>query len=180
MKFTEYPYVRPDMTRLKDDFSSLLKKFDQADSGEKQLNIMDEINKVRIEFETMSQIATIKYTIDTVNEDNNKEQEFFDKNEPLYQGLISDYYVCLAKSKFKSVLEKKWGKQLFNMAELSVKAFSQEIIEDLQEENKLASEYTKLIASAKILFDGEERNLSELVPFTQSKDRDIRKKASEV
>jgi M3 family oligoendopeptidase len=36
------------------------------------------------------------------------------------------------------------------------------------------------MASAKILFEGEERNLSQLVPFQLSTDRDMRKKANEV
>ena len=80
-------------------------------------------------------------------------------------------------SKFRNELEEKWGKHLFNIAELKLKTFSPEIIEELQKENKLASAYQKLIASAKILFEGEERNLSQMRPFSQSKDREIRKNA---
>lgn len=63
--------------------------------------------------------------------------------------------------------------------ENSLKTFSSEIIEDLQEENKEISKYVKLLASAKILFDGKERNLSGMTPFILSKDRTIRKAAQE-
>ena len=60
----------------------------------------------------------------------------------------------------------------------TLKTFSPEVISDMQEENKLYSEYTKLVASAKIPFEGEERNLSQLTPFMTSKDREMRKKAN--
>ena len=49
----------------------------------------------------------------------------------------------------------------------------------MQKENKLSTEYTKLSASAKIMFEGEERTLAQLHPFTEAKDRETRKKASE-
>ena len=82
-------------------------------------------------------------------------------------------------SKFKAELEKKWGKQLFDFAETQLKTFSTEIVEDLQLENKLSSEYTKLVASAKIQFEGNELTLAQIQPYTESTDRVMRKKSSE-
>src|SRR3712207_9537747 len=84
-------------------------------------------------------------------------------------------YTTLFRS--KEELKKSFKEQVFNLAEVSIKSFSEEIVEDLQVQNKLSSEYTKLIASAKIMFEGEERNLAQLSPFQLSKDREIRKKA---
>ena len=76
-------------------------------------------------------------------------------------------------------LERKWGTHLFELAEIQLKTFSPEIIEDMVKENKLITEYEKLISSAKIVFEGEERNLSQLQPFMESKDREVRKRAYE-
>ncbi len=42
------------------------------------------------------------------------------------------------------------------------------------EENKLRSEYQKLMASAQIDFEGEIRNLSGMTPFMESPDRDMK------
>ncbi len=95
------------------------------------------------------------------------------------KGLISKYYDALVNSRFRDELEGKWDKQLFSIAEFALKTFAPEIIEDLQIENKLTSEYTKLIASAQIDFEGEERNLSQLIPFQFSTDRNMRKRANE-
>lgn len=179
LKFKDYKYERPDMEKLEKQFDELLEKFDNAESFEAQDQIMNEINSLRNEFETMATLVHIRHTIDTTDKFYEKENDFIDESMPLYEGFISKYYSSLVRSKFRKELEDKWGKQLFTLAELKLKTFSPEIVKDLQEENKLASEYTKLRASAKIMFEGEERNLSQMVPFMESKDRDTRKRAQE-
>lgn len=179
MKFSEFKYERPNIKEIKGKFNILLEEFKNSDTLEKQNKIMEDINKLRSEFESMAQIAEIRHTIDTTDKSYEEEQDFLDINMPLYEEVISDYYKVLTSSKFKEELEAKWGTQLFDIAELSIKTFSPEVISDLQEENKVSSEYTKLLASAKIIFEGEERNLAQMAPFMQSKDREVRKRASE-
>lgn len=179
MNFNEYQYCRPDIKALEVDFNNLLDAFNNAESFHKQDSIMEEITKLRTDFDSMAQITSIRHTIDTNDKFYDAEQNFFDETMPEYQGLITKFYSSLINSRFKKELEEKWGKQLFTIAELTIKTFSEDIIEDLQTENKLTSEYTKLIASAKIMFEGEERNLSQLTPFMQSTDRIMRKKANE-
>lgn len=179
MKFKDFVYERPNMEKFTEDFNALFDSFKEAQNFEGQNEIIRKINKLRNKFESMSQIVSIRHTINTEDNFYEEEQNFFDENTPLYEGLISKFYELLTTSKFRIELENKWGKQLFSIAELKLKTFSPEIIEDLKLENKLSSEYTKLIASAKIDFEGEERNLSGLVPFMQSTDRMMRKKANE-
>lgn len=179
MKFSEYKYIRPDIKAIEKKFNELISSFNSAESFEKQASTMEEINKLRSDFDSMAQIASIRHTIDTTDKFYEEEQTYFDETTPVYQGLTTRFYTSLTNSKFKSELEAAFGKQLFSIAELTLKTFSPEIIEDLQLENKLSSEYTKLIASAKIMFEGEERNLSQLAPFTQSTDRAMRIKANE-
>ena len=179
MKFSEFSYRRPDLVELETKLSDLLTKFDQAEDFEQQDALMVDINKLRSEFETMEQLVIIRHTVDTNDPFYEGEQDYFDEGTPIYQGLISRYYQSLVNSKFRQELEGKWGKQLFTQADLTLKTFAPEIIEDLQLENKLSSEYTKLIASAKIMFEGEERNLPGLVPFQLATDRAMRKRANE-
>jgi len=179
MKFKEFIYRRPDLPEVETEFSDLLAKFDQAEDFEQQDKLMVAINELRSEFETMEQLVVIRHTVDTNDPFYEGEQTYFDEVTPIYQGLISRYYQSLVNSKCRLALEEKWGKQLFTQAELTLKTFAPEIIQDLQQENKLSSEYTKLIASAKIMFEGEERNLPGLVPFQLSTDRSLRKRANE-
>ncbi|SES69346.1 M3 family oligoendopeptidase [Anaerobranca gottschalkii] len=179
MKFSQFEYVRPDLTGVEKEFKELLQAFEGATTFEEQDRVMKEINRLRSEVESMQQIVYIRHTIDTNDEFYKGEMDYFDEVGPLYEGMISEYYKALVDSKFRTELEKKWGSQLFAIAETTLKTFKPEIIEDLQQENKLTTEYTKLLASAKIFFEGEERNLAQLGPFLQSKDREIRKKANE-
>lgn len=179
MKFSEYRYERPDVKAFEQKFKEQLNAFTSASTYEEQDEAMTRINKLRSEMDTLSQLVYIRHSIDTNDEFYKAEQDFFDENGPVIQEYITDYYRALVDSKFRTQLEDKWGRQLFQLAELSLKTFSPEIIEDLQQENKLTTEYAKLIASAKIQFEGEERTLSQLIPFQQSTDRDMRKRAME-
>lgn len=179
MKFTQMLYKRPDMMDYEAKFKRVLIKFKNCDIFEDANIIMVEINELRSDIESMAELVTIRHTVDTTNSFYEKEQDFFDENMPIYEGLVALYYDDLINSKFRSKLEEKWGTQLFNMATLNIKTFSQDIVEDLKLENKLDSKYTKLIASAKIMFEGEERTLSQLTPFRLSTDRDMRKRANE-
>jgi len=177
MNFNEFPYVRPDMEAVQARFAKLLESFENAESFPEQDRILEEIQGARGEFESMQRLASIRHTINTTDEFYAREKDYFNEAGPVYQGLVTDYFRKLAESRFRGELESKWGKQLFRLAELSLKTFSQEVLEDLQIENKTVSEYVKLLASAKILFQGEERNLPQLVPFQLSTDREIRKQA---
>ena len=179
MKFTEMQYKRPDMKEFQVKFTQLLTKFTNCTSFDDANSIMVGINSLRGDIESMTELVSIRHTIDTTDSFYEGEQDFIDENMPIYQGLIAKYYDVLINSKFRPELEEKWGNQLFNMATLNIKTFSPEIIGDLQIENKLSSEYTKLIASAKIMFEGEERTLAQLTPFRLSTDRDMRKRANE-
>ncbi len=179
MKFSDYKYERPDMEKFKHTFFSILEEFEQADSFAEQNQQLGNIVQLRNEFESMMNICHVRHTIDTNDVYYKEEHDFFDENSPIYEGYISKFYKKLVDSKFRSELEKEWGPQLFKIAELSLKTFSDEIVDDLKKENKLASEYSKLIASAKIEFEGEERTLAQMSPFIQSKDRNLRKRASE-
>ncbi len=174
MKFNDYEYKRPDIEKVKVKFSALLEEFNNAETFLKQSEVMENINDLRNNIETMFTLVSIRHSVDTTDKFYETENDFVDENGPVLQGLVVDYYKALVVSKFRSELENKWGKQIFTIADLELQTFKPEVLELLQKENKLSSEYTKLRASAKIMFDGEERNIPQMTPFTQSKDREIR------
>ena len=178
MKFSEFKYERPNFDDIKKRLTHLIEQIKVADSGEAQLELVEKVNDIRNDITSMSTIASIRHTIDTTDEFYEKENDYWDEYSPLYEELSTMFYKVLVDSPFKSTLEEKLSKQFFNIAEFSLKSFSQEIIEDLQEENRLSSKYTKLLASAKIMFDGEERNLSGLGKYVLDKDRAVREAAS--
>lgn len=179
MGFNEFSYERPNYQDVKEKLNALINKVNEANSVDEVKNTIDKINVIRNNVVTMGTLASIRNSINTEDEFYDKEREYWDEYDPLYNEVYTLFYKALVSNKFRDELEKEFGKQFFSIAEYNLKAFAPEIIEDLQLENKLSSEYNKLIASAKIMFEGEERNLSGLTPFVLSEDRDMRRRASE-
>jgi len=179
MKFSEIEYKRPNVSIISEKFDHLVNLFQKAESFDEQDALIRNINDLRMEFQTLGTIASIKYSIDTNDKEFEEEQNFYDANSPVFDGLVHKYYTAIVNSKFRPELEKKWGKQLFDVAEVTLRTFSPEILEDLKKENELRTDYSKLLASAKIFFDGEEKNLQGLIPYMESTDRELRKSANE-
>jgi M3 family oligoendopeptidase len=179
MKFSEIEYKRPNVSVISEKFEHLVDLFQKAESFDEQDALIRNINDLRMEFQTLGTIASIKYSIDTNDKEFEEEQNFYDANSPVFDGLVHKYYTAIVNSKYRPELEKKWGKQLFDVAEVTLRTFSPEILEDLKKENELRTDYSKLLASAKIFFDGEEKNLQGLIPYMESTDRELRKSANE-
>lgn len=127
----------------------------------------------------MSTIAYIRHTVNTLDGFYEKENDFNDENAPLIEQSEQKFTEAMLGSPLRAQLEEKYGKLMFVNAELSRKCFSPEIIPDLQEENKLSSEYQKLIASAQIGFNGEKLSLSQLGAYKENAKRDVRRAAYE-
>ena len=178
MNFNDYKYEHLNLEKIKGQFSELIDNFERAENVERQIEAFDKIIKLRNHIETMQTLVSIRHSIDTNDEFYDKENEYMDEISPILFGFTNDFYKALVNSEFKDELIKKYRKLLFDLAENTLKVFSNEIIPDAQEENRLSSKYSKLIASAKIDFDGKELNLSQMVPYTQSKDRNVRIEAA--
>lgn len=179
MGFENYTYIRPNLEEVTKKFNSAIESFKNATSLDEQNAVMNEINTLRNDLGTMFNLCYIRHSIDTNDEFYKEEQDYMDEIQPEVEGLVTKYYQVLVDSKFRSQLEAKWGKQLFALAEGQLKTFKPEIVPLLQKENRLSTEYTKLMASAKIDFEGEERTLAQIEPFAQSTDREMRKRANE-
>ncbi|MBO0960376.1 M3 family oligoendopeptidase [Neobacillus sp. MM2021_6] len=179
MSFENYTYLRPNLEEVTAKFTVELDRFTNSASVEDQNKVMNEINKIRNDLGTMFNLCYIRHSIDTNDEFYKQEQDYMDEVQPEVEGLVTKYYQALVNSKFRKELEEKWGRQLFALAEGQLKTFKPEIVPLLQKENRLSTEYTKLLASAKIDFEGVERTLAQLEPFTESTDREMRKRATE-
>ncbi len=179
MKFNEYEYKRPDYDIIKSKYDDLLNLFNNSNSADEQYTYVQKINELQKETETMAQLVAIRNSINTADEFYDKENEYIDMISPKLHGLRVEFYKALLNSKFKKELTKKIQPQLFTIAEIEIRTFSDEVVPLMQEENKLESEYSKLISSAQINYDSKTLNLSQLQPYMESMDRRVRKEAHE-
>lgn len=159
-------------------FENLLTAFENAPDFAAQSAVFAQINDMRTEFLSMYNLCHIRHTIDTTDDYYEAENNFFDQNHPNFVALNHAFYQKLLASPFRKELKDKWGEQIFVIAELSLKTFKPPILENMQRENQLSSDYTKLKASAKISFRGEEYTLPAMQKFETAPDRQTRREAA--
>lgn len=126
----------------------------------------------------MIDLCHIRNTIDTMDKFYDEEMAFMDDKMPEIEAIKTKYYKAILQSKFKKELKQTFGELLFRKAENQIQTFDNAILDDLKQENKLTTEYRKLIASAEIEFDGKTLNMSQITPYCVSQDREIRKNAN--
>lgn len=179
MKFNDYLYERPSLDSIKEKFNQTIDIIKNSSDEFDQITAIDELNKVRSHFSTMANLCSIRNSIQTTDPFYEQEMAFFDEFGPLYEKMENEFNQALFYSPCKDKLIEKYGKHLFDMIEVSLKTFHPSIIEDLQLENKLVTEYSKVIATGLIEFDGKKLPLPMMSPFMQDKSRSVRKKAND-
>ncbi|MEM9930565.1 MAG: M3 family oligoendopeptidase [Bacteroidota bacterium] len=176
--FPDFTYERPDLEKSEAAFRAVLAELEQAEVVTEAIDAVEQIDKIRASVATAYNICYIRYSIDTRDAFYKEEKAWFDQHLPATEAWRMDYYRVLIASPHRAALEEKFGQQLFNTAELSIKTFQPSLIEDLQEENKGFSTYTELRGGAQIELDGATYNLSSIVPLEQVADRSARERAS--
>ena len=177
-KFSEMKFKKPNLAKIESDFNVIIDEFKNATCFEEQDKALRKMYKYADKLATNLNIGYVKYTCDTQDPVNVKNQELLDEMSPIISVYFDRFNRELVKAKFRKELEEKWGEHMFNMVQNALDTFDEKIVPDLQEINKLTSEYTKLLASAQIEFRGEIYNLSQLGKFATSSDRETRKEAS--
>lgn len=177
MKFNEIKYESPDFEGLLKLMKTKLDELENANSKEEYFALLKDISDKSAEFEEQYVLAYIRNTINKKDEFYEKEIEMFDEQLPKFSELDNRLKNIRLGSKFRADFEKEFGKMVTAKDELQKDIFKPSIIEDRINENKLTNEYQKLMGTAIIEFDGESKNLSQMVYYTQSKDREVRKSA---
>lgn len=174
MKFSEMTYERPDFASVKEQLADLTRRLQAAESYEEAKAIFLEEDTLEKHVETQMTLAHIRHTINTEDEFYDSEMKVLDAAEPEITEYTQNWNEALLNSKFRPEFEKEYGNLMFVNAEMAQKTFSPEIIPMLQEENKLTTEYEKLLASAQIPFEGNIYTLSQITPLKNDADDERR------
>lgn len=177
--FEEMHYERPEIADVQATFQARLEAFACAPSAQEQVQLVQQINALRMHFMTMANIVSIRNSIDTRDLFYREEKAYFDQATPTFEALETAFRNAITTSIHRPALEAKFGSQLFQISDLAVQFFSNEIIDDMQQNNRLVTEYNAITAAAKIPFDGQSLTLSQLGKYLTSPDRDVRKAANE-
>lgn len=177
MKFKDMPYKRVDLDEIRAKYKELMDEMRAAKSGEEQFEVHKKYYEFSNHVRTQTTLSHIRHDVDMTDEFYNQEQEYYDQIMPQIESMEEEYKKLLYYSPYREVLEQKIGPVAFKNMELSMKSLDEKIIPLMQEENALKTRYNKLIATAKIDWEGETLNLSLMTPYLSNKDRSVRERA---
>ena len=179
MKFSEMPYSRPDLEAMKANLTACTEAFLAAESAQEQIAQYDRVTDLSVEFNTMGSLANARHTIDTRDAFYDAESTFFDESWPQLSVYFQRLNEAMLDSKFRPELEAHYGSLLFLKLEISRRSFKPELVELMQEENRLTSRYQKLYANMTVEFDGKTMPMPMLGKYKVSADRAVRRAAYE-
>jgi M3 family oligoendopeptidase len=177
MKFNEYPYEHIVLEDAQKEIAAIKEQMKAAKTAQEFMDAFKAYDAWERKVHTNETICSIRHTIDTHDEFYTKENDYFNEILPVLMKDTVEVADLVLNSEFRSELEKQIPATWFTSKEMQKKAFSEAIIEDMQQENKLASSYQALVASAQIEFDGETYTLAGLEVKMNDKDRETRKRA---
>jgi M3 family oligoendopeptidase len=167
-------YTRPDIEAITARYVGLTSAFSEAQTYEEAKKIFLDVDLMKRNVATLSTLAYVRHSIDTRDEFYDAEVQFWNEKGPELEEYEHSFTLALLDSKFRRELSEEFGEIIFTNAELSLKAFSPEIIPEMQRENELVQEYHKILASAKIPFEGGIYTVSQMTPFKNDPDDDRR------
>ena len=174
VRFKDMPYVRPDTEEMKKELTDLAKELRRAGSYEEAKAVFYKEQELEKHLMTQETLASIRHSIDTRDAFYEEEEEFWNNTAPALREYQLAWTEAMLESPFRKDFAAEFGEVMFLNAEIAKKAFSPAIIPEMQEEAKLTTEYMKVIASAQIPFRGGTYTLSQLSPFKNDPDDDIR------
>jgi M3 family oligoendopeptidase len=180
MKVSDLKYERMTMEAFTKAAGEIILKVKNAQSADEILEARKQYVELGEEISTALSLSYMRYTINTVDGFYVAEKDYYDEITPQIQYYSLEYANAMLDSPFRAELENKLSPLLFKMYEIQRKAMSPEIIEDMVEENRITTEYSKLMAGLTFNFRGETMPLSLLRKYMQDDNRETRREAYEV
>jgi M3 family oligoendopeptidase len=154
--------------------------FDEAAAPAERLAAVARWDACRRRLETWESLTNLRFNQDTRNDEYKRARDYCDELRPKLTELAVAFKRKLLGSGHRAELESHFGRQAFALWEADVLTFDPAIERELVRESKLGAEYTELLASAALEFQGRTYNLSEIVKFREDPDREIRRAAERV
>ncbi len=170
MKFSEMPYERPDLDKVKRELGDLTGRLKAAKSYEEARVVFLEKEAAERHVDTLVTLASIRNSIDTRDEFYDGEMNFWNAAGPELEEYTKAWTAAMLASPFRKDFAAEYGDLMFVNAEIELKTFAPEIVPQLQRENDLTQEHQKLIASAKVPFEGKTYTLAQMGPFQSDAD----------
>ena len=175
--FRDVKYIRPDLDKFTELVRAVRLKLMTAKTVEAADEAIGEYETAISAFDTSYALCQILHDIDTSNEFYRDEIEFFEDAGARVEELASAFMTGLLNCPLADQLREKYGDMIFRKAKNQKEIVSSEVLDELAKESSLENEYSQLQSEAEIQFGHRTLNLSLLVPYLESTDRNVRREA---
>lgn len=148
--FGTLEYVRPDVDAFEEKLKGFTERIKNAKSYAEVKAVILENDKVMSSLYTMLTVASIRNTLNTTDEFYEKEVAFTDERLPAAAPTEIAFTKAILDCPFTKELEEDLGKEYLVAAKRSLDRFNDKLVPFMQEENRLTTEYQKLMATAQM------------------------------
>lgn len=176
-KFIDLKYERPDIKKLKKDYTALCGQFRKAQSFEEADAAFLGLQHLMEGFSTQSTIAYVRNTMNMKDEFYDGEVKYFNREGSKLMLTVKKAIKAFLSSPYRPQFEEKYGKKMFTDMEVQQKLIKPSVILPSIREGNLSTEYSKTTAACSVEFMGETCNFYGLLRHMQSTDREERRAA---
>ncbi len=163
--FSDIQYERPDAQSLCDRFAELQKLVEDGATASEVLEAYEPIFEDYLHFDTMSSYAYIRYTLNLNDSYFDEEYNWCQERDPEIKQAQEKCYIVMAKSDIREELEADdiFGEDFFDFYDENEIYSNDRVVELMQQESELQSQYMALQSDMTITWQGEERLVEELL-----------------
>ena len=176
-KFSEIPYVRPDLTAYREALPAYVEQIRNAASWPELKALWLAQSDKRLEVMTARSIASIRNTVDTTDPFYEAEMRYFNTEMPAISLLEKQAEAALLASPFVGEFEQEFGSILIQNMKNSQRFADERLVPMQIRESELTQMYSKASATAVTDFRGQKCNFYGLLKAMQSTDRETRRAA---
>ncbi len=176
-EFKSLKYERPSVDRFREVVREVRLRIMTSQDPDVAAEALLEYEKELSKFDTAYALCNILHDMDTSDDYYTEELEFFDEASASVSELSAAVLTGMLNCPCADQLRAKYGDMIFKKAVNHKETISKEIIDELTRESSLENDYGQIQSEAEVDFDGKKLNLSLLMPYIESTDREVRRSA---
>ena len=178
MHFHEMPYQRVSYEDLAQRYQSLIQAMKAAPAPETCLAVLRQRDQLDSDMTPIS-LCYLRHDMDANDPFYAAEQTYYDEISPKLADLSNQLDRAILESPHRAAMETVLGQQVMTLMEQDQLGFDSRLIPLSQTENELLSRHNQLLSNATVQWEGKPVKRDLMTPFTQSADRDTRRRASQ-
>ena len=178
-KVSELKYERISSESVLSAIKNCTEKATKAKSGKELSEIREDCLKPILHYATMASLSFTRFTLDTRDEFYAAEKDYYDETGPLLDAEFVKFKRAFLSSPHAEQTVEFINPLVLKQYALSIECMSDEAVPFKVEENKIVTEYVKLMSETLFEYDGEKMPLSTLRKYFTHADRSVRKSAYE-